>query len=156
MTTSKITGTDLFGNPIYEEEDFGEDVKRKKVGLFDGFLPDIFSKKENILRKDSDSLKDYQPFIINKALSMYYDTCMYANEMNKAPLLPKQAQYDFYIKAIRKGSRRGWQKKNKVENLELVMNYYKINEQKATTALSILTEKDIEEIMKDIEKGGRK
>ena len=47
-----------------------------------------FTKKNLLDTEDEDWEKKYPPFIINKCLSMHYDTLMQANEMNGYHFLP--------------------------------------------------------------------
>ena len=146
---------DLFGNKVEEVAEFDEPEKRSKFELFNDFLPDFFNNKKNIMRSHPEAERDFLPWIINKAMSQHMDCVLHANEMNLASNLPKFAQYDYYIHAIRKGKRYGWQKKHNIENLDLVMRHYNISEAKATVAMKLLSEEDIEYIKQANEQGGR-
>ena len=59
------------------------------------YLNSINQNKKNII-VDEDTEKAYPPFIVNKCLSGFLDTVLYANEMNMYPHLDKKLQYDFY------------------------------------------------------------
>ena len=61
--------------------------------------------------------KKYPPFIINRCLSMFYDTIMHSNEMNGLHFLPKRMQFHYLINSIRKKKRFGgkWLSQKKVE-----------------------------------------
>ena len=61
------------------------------------YLYSINQSKKNILNDDIDAERGYPPYIINRCLSSFTDTVLYANEMNKNPSLPKKMQYDFFI-----------------------------------------------------------
>ena len=54
-------------------------------------------------------------FIINRCLSMFYDTIMHSNEMNGLHFLPKRMQFHYFINSIRKKKRFGgkWHHKRK-------------------------------------------
>ena len=67
-------------------------------------------------------MKDYAPWIINKALSFHNQTIHFANAMNKCAGLDKDIQYKFYKEGIPKGKRWGaWQKKTPdTELIELI------------------------------------
>jgi len=144
----------VFGTE-HVEEVVEEPAKRKRVGLFDGFLQDITMRKDNILRQDEEAASDLSMFILNRALSMYVDTVLYANEMNRMSHLDKQMAYDFYVHAIRKGKRYGWAKKESDQDLQLVMEYFKYSEQKALDVMRLLTPEDIAQIKKEMDKGGK-
>ena len=102
--------------------------------------------------------KKYAPFIINRCLSMFYDTIMHSNEMNGYHFLPKKMQFDYFINSIRERRRFGgkWLSQKKVKDLELLKEYYVYSNSKAKEALSILTNDQLENIKLNLEKGGRK
>ena len=81
-----------------------------------------------------------------------------ANEMNGYHFLDKKVQFDFYIYSIRKTKRFGgkWLSQAKLKNLEYVKEYYGYSNEKAKSALSILTDKQIDDIKISLSKGGRK
>jgi hypothetical protein len=101
--------------------------------------------------------KDYKPFIINRCFSNFPDTIFFAQNMNIRPFLDVRMQYDYLFYAVRKRSRFSpWHKADKIENLEIVKEYFGYSNSKAKEALRILTEDDIEYIQSKLEKGGRK
>ena len=107
--------------------------------------------------EDQEAEKQYPPYIINRCLSGFIDTVMYANEMNLNNFLDNKLQYDFYINIIRPKKRfTPWLKKEKLEDLELVKQYYGYSNEKARTALRILTETQLEFIRTKLDKGGKK
>jgi hypothetical protein len=100
--------------------------------------------------------KKYPPFIINKALSGFPDTIMYANEMNQNHHLDKKLQFDFLLNSIRKRKRfTPWLKAKKVSNLEYVKEFYGYSNEKAKSALTILTNEQIKQIKTSLNKGGK-
>jgi hypothetical protein len=121
------------------------------------YLNSINQSKKNILRDDKEAEKAYPPFIINKCLSSFTDSVLYANEMNKNAHLPKKMQYDFFINTLKPRKRFSpWIKKQTLEHLELVKEYYGYSHNKALEALRILTVQQLEEIKKALNKGGTK
>ena len=125
-----------------------------KMSPFD-FVKSINDTKENIIT-DEWSEDQYAPFIVNKALSFTPDTVIYANEMNSRPHLAKSLQYNFLINIVRKKKRFSkWIKKEKIEAIEIVKEYYGYNTEKARKAVSILSEKQIENIKERMYKGGK-
>ena len=101
--------------------------------------------------------KNYPPYVINKCLSQHMDTIMYANEMNRLPNTDKRLQYDFFINTIRPRKRFSpWGKKKKVDDLELVKQYYDYSNEKAKQALRILSPTQLDYIKEKLNKGGKR
>ncbi len=119
------------------------------------YLYSINQSKKNLMDADVDAVKGYPPFIINKCLSSFTDSILYANEMNVHNHLDKKMQYDFYINSLKPRKRFSpWLRKDELENLELVKQYYGYNHSKAVAALRILTNSDLEQIKKLLDIGG--
>lgn len=136
------------------EQEVIEDVKVKKKSPFD-YVNAIHYTKENLC-DDEIGEKQYNPFIVNKALSFGADTVIYANEMNSRSHLEKRLQFDFLINITRPRKRfNKWIKAEKVENIELVKEYYNYNTEKALEAMKNLTADNLEYIRKKMNKGGR-
>lgn len=123
--------------------------------LFD-FLNSINYSKEDLLTENPELESDYIPFLVNRGLSMGYDTVMYANEMNLHHHLSKKQQYDFLRVAIPKKKRYNkWSKKDTLsDDVLLVANYYKYNKEQAIKALSLLNEKQLNIIRNKMDIGG--
>ena len=122
------------------------------------YLNSINFTKEYLM-DDSDPLweKKYVPFIINKCLSGFIDTVMFANEMNMNHSLPSRLQYDFLINTVRKRKRFSpWLKKEKIQDLDAVKSYYGYSNEKAQQALKILTKEQITFIKQKLDVGGKK
>ena len=117
-----------------------------------------FSKEKLLDTDDTEWVKKYPPFVINKCLSMFYDCIAQANEMNGYHFLDKDVQFNFFINSIRKKKRFGgkWLKQNVLKDVDYVKEYYDYSNEKAREALSILTKEQIELIKLSIDKGGRK
>ena len=67
-----------------------------KLSPFD-FLNAINTTKEDLLEKDPQNIKDYNPFMVNKGLSYFADTVMQANEMNRLYDAPKKWQFQYLL-----------------------------------------------------------
>ena len=103
------------------------------------------------------AVKDYPPFIVNKCLAYHLDTILFANEMNKYHTLDKKMQYDFFINSLKPRKRFSpWIKKQTLEHLDLIKEYYGYNHAKSLEALRILTTEQLELIKKALNKGGTK
>ena len=101
--------------------------------------------------------KAYNPFMVNRSLSYFNDTVLFANEMNQHHHLDNRLQFDFFINIVRKKRRFSkWNKPETVSDVEVVKEYYGYNNEKARQALSLLTSKHIDELKKKVYKGGRK
>ena len=123
------------------------------------YLKAINESKENLLdTNDITWEKKYPPFVINRCMSMFYDTVMHSNEMNGLHFLPKRMQFHYLINSIRKKRRFGgkWLSQTKLKNLALIKEYYGYSNSKAKEALNILSKNQIENIKIELIKGGRK
>ena len=122
------------------------------------YLNSINQNKENLMDTDDPGWeKNYPPYVINKCLSQHMDTIMYANEMNRLPNIDKRLQYDFFINTIRPRKRFSpWGKKKKVDDLELVKQYYGYSNEKAKQALRILSPQQLDYIRQKLNRGGKK
>jgi hypothetical protein len=112
------------------------------------------SKKE--LMEDPAVERLYQPFLVNKALSYFPDTVMYANEMNRRHLTDSKLQFQFFLNTVRPARRFAkWVKKQEDDDLAAVMEYYGYSPEKAKSALSILSSDQLITIKEKLEKGGQ-
>lgn len=121
--------------------------------LFKEIIPSIIQNNDNVL----DEEKEYNPFVVNTALSHHLDCVLYVNEMNLNYNLDKRMQYDYLRYSIRKYKRKyqQWVKKNnEEENLELIKECFNYSTEKARNALNILSKSQIDEIRKVMDKGG--
>ena len=121
------------------------------------YLYTINQSKKNILEDDSEAERGYPPYIINRCLSSFTDTILFANEMNKNSHLPKKMQYDFFINSVKPRKRFSpWSRKESLDYLDVVKEYYGYNDDKALQALRILTKDQLDHIKKLVYKGGKK
>ena len=121
------------------------------------YLNSINYSKDYLMEEDPLWEKNYPEYIVNRCMSQHLDTIMFANEMNVCSHLDKKLQYDFFINTVRPRKRFSpWGKKQKVDNLELVKQYYGYSNEKAKQALRILTPTQIDFIRSKLNKGGKK
>lgn len=120
--------------------------------LFRDIIPSILQHKNPVL-EDS---KDYNAFVVNRAISFHYDCVLQANEMNRFPNLPVNMQYHYLLNSIRGYKRpfRKWEKRETIEDLEAVKEYYNYSNEKAKEALVLLNATQLEQIRKELNKGG--
>ncbi len=108
------------------------------------------------MEEDPLAEKKYPAYIVNKCMSHHVDTVMHANEMNFWNQLPSRMQYDFFINTVRPRKRFSpWDKKDKIEDLELVQKYYGYSVEKARQALDILSRQQIDYIKEKLNTGGQ-
>ena len=151
MTEAILEG---LGEPtkIYNAEDYVEKVS--KISPFD-FVKSINQQKNLIV--DERSEKQYNPYIINRALSLNRDTIVQANEMNCRPHLDNALQNAFLINTIRAKNRWDkWLKTEKNAEVEMIKEYYGYSNEKARQALAILSEEQKQYIKEKLHKGGTK
>ena len=123
------------------------------------FLNEINHGKNDLMVDDIDHQveKQYNPFIINRGLSFFFDTIMDANEMNIRHHLDKKLQNAYYLNNIRKRKRFSkWHKAEKSELLEIVMKFYGYSIKRAKEVLPLLTTENIEEMKMVLDEGGMK
>ncbi|AGH26474.1 hypothetical protein CPPG_00158 [Cyanophage P-RSM1] len=122
------------------------------------YLNSINLNKENLMDSDDPAWeKNYPAYVVNKCMSHHMDTVLFANEMNRYSFLPSRLQYDFYIHIVRPRKRFSpWGKKEKVNDLEIVKEYYGYSNEKAKQALRILSPTHLDYIKDKLNKGGKK
>jgi len=106
-------------------------------------------KQSNMMRGHDESVeKDYKPFLTNKSLSYHQDCILYANEMNMRGHLDKLLQYEYFINIIRKQNRKfaKWQKEEKNDSVDLVMEFFGYGRSEAKQALTVLTPSQVDQI----------
>ena len=142
----------LFGTPV--EKPAEVPYKAPAISPFD-FINAIHYRKDKLIVDDW-SEKQYNPYIINKGLSYGHDTVIPANEMNSRPHIDKILQFDFLINIIRPKKRfNKWIKAEKIDDLEVVKEYYGYSTEKAKQVLPLLNDSIIIELRKRITKGGK-
>jgi hypothetical protein len=122
--------------------------------LFKETIPSILKTKKAVISSENEG--DYVPFVVNKALSFHRDCALFANEMNKLPNTDRLLQYHYLLNRIRGYNRpyQKWYKKETIEDLDLVKEYYNYSTEKAKDALLVLSEDHLNEIKKKLYKGG--
>lgn len=120
------------------------------------FINAINLTKKNLF-EDPQAEKDYLPFLVNRRLSYFPDTVLYANEMNRNSGIPKDWQFSFFLNTIPKKKRFSkWHKKDAdSESLTLVKEYFGYSSEKALEALSILSDEQLAMIKEKLYKGGK-
>ena len=122
------------------------------------YLNAINFTKQNLMdSEDKEWVKKYPTFIVNKILSGFQDTVMLANEVNRNHFLDKDMQFQFLLNSIRAKKRFSpFLRADKLKDIECVKEYYGYNNEKAKSALDILTKEQIKLIKEKLFKGGTK
>jgi len=123
--------------------------------LFKEVIPSILQTKKNVFVGEADH-KDYNKFVVNRALSFHMDCVLYANEMNLYPDLDSDMQYQYLLNTIRSMKRKfqPWQKAEVLKDIGCVKEYFGYSNEKAKEALRILSDEQLEQIRKHTDKGG--
>jgi|TARA_B100000768_G_scaffold181855_1_gene206910 hypothetical protein len=114
-------------------------------------IKSISNDKKDILENE----KDYNAFMVNRGLSYFPDTVIYANEMNKFHHLDGRLQYQFLINTIRKRNRFSkWNKSIESESINTIKEYYGYSNEKARDVLPLLSNENLKTIRGRIQHGG--
>ena len=118
------------------------------------FIKAINETKEDVMVDDV-SEKKYSPFIVNRGLSFFMDTIFQVNELNRNHHLDSRLQFDYLLNSVRKKRRYSkWLKPEKLQDLDVVKEYYGFSNEKAKDALSTLSEDQLAFIKDKLNQGG--
>lgn len=103
------------------------------------------------------SEKEYNPYMVNRALSYHVDTVMYAQEMNSRSHLDSKMQYDFYRLGIQNKKKRfsKWHKPEKDDIAQRLAVHYGYSLRQAQSYITLLNNEQLNLVMEKLEKGGR-
>jgi len=121
---------------------------------FDYATAILQNKKQLIV--DEITERDYNPFLINRALSQHKDCIVFANEMNSRHYLEKKLQFDFLLNTVRSMKRPfvKWAKAEKNDDLECVKLVCGLSDSKARDALRLLSKQEIQKLKQETYTGG--
>lgn len=101
--------------------------------------------------------KEYTPFMVNRGLSYFVDTILYANEMNSASDISNKLQFDYLRNSIKPKKRFSkWAKRLSAENINVIKEIYKYSDRRAMEVLSLLSDSQIALLKEKLKKGGVK
>jgi hypothetical protein len=115
------------------------------------------SKKDLIRGSENPDLaeKQYIPYMVNKSLSYFVDTVMYANEMNMSHHIDGILQNDYYLNSIRSSKRFSkWARREENSDVDCIQEYYKVGYQRALEISKVLSREQIDQLKIRIIKGG--
>ena len=120
------------------------------------YLNSINHKKNNLM-VDEDTEKGYAPFMVNRGLSYFQDTVLFANEMNTRSHIDSKLQYDFLREGIRSKKRFSkWIKKTSPASIETIKEYYGYSDAKAEAIADMVSPEDLKAMKKHLSKGGKR
>lgn len=123
------------------------------------FVKDIQRGKRDVIRNSENPAKAealYNAYIVNRALSFYPDSIMYANEVNQRADMPGLLQFDYLINTVRSMKRdHTWIKKTpQDEDVLAIAEYLGMSPKRAQEAMKVLTRDQLEELKSRTMKGG--
>ena len=118
------------------------------------FIKAINETKEDVM-VDEFTEKKYAPFIVNRGLSFFMDTIFQVYELNRNHHLDHRLQFDYLLNSVRKKKRYSkWLKPEKLQDLDVVKEYYGFSNEKAKDALRTLSEDQLTFIKDKLNQGG--
>lgn len=119
------------------------------------FVNSVNHTKEDIMTEDNES--DYNSFLVNRSLSYFRDSVLIANEMNRYHHADNKLQYQFLINILRKRKRFSkWHKQETSHVVDALKRIYNYSDEKARQVLPLLTDEQLEDIIRKVDTGGRK
>ena len=124
------------------------------MDLFKELLPSLLQTKIPIISSENEN--EYEPYIINRALSQHNDCLLYVNEMNRYSGLDKKMQYNFYLNTLvaKKRPFQKWYKASESKDIQVIKEYFGYSSEKAKDALRIPTPEQIDKIKEVVDKTG--
>ena len=118
------------------------------------YLKAINESKEDVMLTSQDE-KKYAAFIVNRGLSFFMEPIFQANEINRNHHLDSRLQFDYLLNSIRQKKRYSkWLKSEKLDDLDIVKEYYGFGNEKAKNALQVLTDEQLDYIRRKMNQGG--
>jgi len=115
------------------------------------FVNSISLNKKNLMRgseNDELSEKEYVGYLVNRSLSYFTDTILYANEMNGHPEIDGIMQYEYLLNSIRPSKRFSkWAKSSLSEETTAISKYFNVNLARAEEYRKVLSKRNLEEIV---------
>ena len=125
-----------------------------EFGLFQ-YVGDLTAKKSRLIELDDEFEKNYNPFMVTRALSNNVSDVLWANILNVTPeAFTKRMHYDFLFHTLKAGKRYGkWAKETKSDEIDAVAEYHQINKQEAERIIDLISREEMERIL--TYKGGK-
>lgn len=127
-----------------------------KVSPFE-YINSITVERDNGILSGKLPPDDYNPFIVNRGLSLYMDTVLLANEMNIRGHIPLENQYHYLHTLVSKRKRWSkWPKKMNLSKLDaslfsVLETHYKYSSDKCLEISRLLTDDQKKEVIAQYE-----
>lgn len=109
------------------------------------FLNSVTQNKKDLMTEETEHL--YVPFVINRSLSYFPDTILYANELNQNKHIDKKLQYQYLLNTVRPSKRYAkWVKYEQEDEIGMLMQIYKCGAYKAHQYSKVLTPQQKEQL----------
>ena len=149
---------DYFGLGKPEELEEIDLSTLKKDNMTFKFVEAVSKSKKDLIKDaeiPEDMEEEYNTWVTNKAFSFHLDTILHANEMNSKHWLFKDAQFRYYLGALRPRYRGGeWFKAKKDSDLDNIQQVYQCNRTVAKQYMKVLSKENLEVINNKVSKGG--
>jgi hypothetical protein len=104
---------------------------------------------------DEEIEKQYSPFVINRCMSYFIDTILYANVMNHNFHISPKMQFDYLLNSVRKRKRFSkWIKKEMSNNIDIIKEKYNYSNARAKEVMDLFDPEQIKEIDEYLHGGG--
>lgn len=111
------------------------------------FVESITRTKQHMMQDDTACERQYNSFVVNRALSYFADTIFYANTANCLQA-DNRMKYDYLFHSVSKKTRRSkWHKSEHDEQLVAIRELYCYNTRQAKQALKILNAAQIDAVV---------
>lgn len=119
------------------------------------YLNSINHDKIPLLDSHPEVEKSYAPYVINRCMSYFPDTILYANSMNLRCGLDKKMQFDYLRLSVRPRKRFSkWIKNEISEEVSQIKQYFGYSTQKALEIQPLLSKEDKKAILEGLNRGG--
>lgn len=128
-----------------------------EISPFDFMKAVSFTKEDLIGDSDTPEYieKQYNPYIVNRGFSYFEDTILHANEMNRLHGLFNDAQFRYYLGALRKRNRFSkWHKAEKNDDLDVIQKVYQCRREVAKMYLKAISQERMNAIREKTNTGG--
>jgi hypothetical protein len=121
------------------------------------YVNSINHKKNNLMNgSDNDELSEklYNPYVVNKALSYFADTIMFANQINQLHGVDSKLQYEYLLNSIKPKKRFSkWVKREDNDEIEMIKLYFNYSDKKARQVYNLLSSDQINNIRNELVRG---
>jgi hypothetical protein len=119
------------------------------------YLNSINYDKTPLMDNHPEIEKSYVPFVVNRCLSYFPDTIMYANSTNMRSGMNKKMQFDYLRMSIRPRKRFSkWMKNEISDEVKSIKEYFNYSTSKAIEIQPLLSQKEKNLILDGLNRGG--